>query len=215
MKPLSVLAGLALAAVGWCAGEAAWTIRQARPKVLVTISNVDRVAIVAGVAATEIQKGAAEWEKASKLQALESTSVLTATKDSLVSMQTDVHSVAVSANSLLLLTSKAIDHQDQSLLQTQTALQGTLKDVSQTAQESQMVLVDADKVIADPALKQSVDNLATASQSVASATEHADKSMAKVEQGVTYEVNELMKPVNKAKAAALILVQFIGKLYGF
>jgi len=89
MKPLSVLAGLTLAAVGWCAGEAAWTIRQARhselPLVHQTLWNVSQASYNANGAIANVNamtaSGAAVIAKVDVLADKEQVRIEASVKD--------------------------------------------------------------------------------------------------------------------------------------
>ena len=73
----------------------------------------------------------------------------------------------------------------------------------------------ADAVISDPAIKQSVDHFADTAKNTADLTASGAATMAKVQQGVTYEVDQLMKPVKKAKAIALFMADLARHALGW
>jgi hypothetical protein len=178
-------------------------------------TDLDRTVIIVAGAATNVEKASRAWELTSKLQALEATSVLTATKNSLVSMQTDVHSVAASANSLILLTSKAIDHQDQSLLESQADLQANLKAMLLATQTLQSTLSDVDKQVTSPDIQKTLDGVAASADNLAATTDQAVKTITAVRSGVEYEVAQIEKPVTKIKAIYLFILSSIGRFLGY
>lgn len=198
----------ALLVVGiWLAGECAWTVHRVRPHLEVTLSNLDRTIIVAGVAATHLEKASNTWEKSSMDQSRDTTKFLALGSKTMLSLNNLLVSTNSSLNSQLLPSlSNAIREQNESLLESQKRFQSNLS-------ESQKVLADADAQINNPAIKESVDSLAEAAQNTASATNEAAASMKTIRTGLDYELKQLMAPVTKAKAALNISLLVIRRLF--
>lgn len=164
----------------------------------------------------ELRKGAKTWQQASKEQASATTLAMSNVDAAVERFTLFVSHTDASINSSLLPSlTDALQTQNASLLTTQKQLQANLQEMEYVTQQLQQTLADADKQIADPQVKIAIDNLATASQSVASATDHADKTMASVQQGVEYEVHEITKPVSAAKKAVLFIATLVGRFLGY
>ena len=200
----------------WLAGEFAWTVHRIRPHLEVTLSNLDKTIIVAGVAATHLEKASRTWESSSQEQVLQTTKAMSNVSAAASRLSSFISRTDNSLNVLLAPSiNNAIVQENQSLLKTQADLQENLLELSKAISQSNKVLSDADAQINNPAIKESVDSLAEAAQNTASATSEAAASMTKVREGVTYEVNELMKPVRKAKVVLLFIAQIAGKFLGY
>ena len=213
---LQILGAVALVLLIFCLGVVAHVLWQVAPSVEPTVRDMHTTVLEAGLTLKNLREASQSWKEASEKQTSETTQAMSNLSGAARNLSGFISRTDESLNSRVLPSlTDMLTQQNSALLESQKRLQENLQSIAETTQQAQMVLVDADKVIAGPELKTTLDKVATSSENLASATEHADKSMAKVEQGVTYEVNELMKPVNKAKAAALVLVQLIGKLYGF
>jgi len=199
----------ALLAVTWLAGESAWTVRQVRPHLEVTLTNLDRTIIVAGVAATHLEKGSDVWLKSSKDQSSQTTQVLSHANAVLSQLSTFVTSTDKSFNATLLpAATNAINQQNAALLLNQEKLAGNLS-------ESQKILSDSDKLIVDlaPKAKESMDNVATSSANLATATREGAASMTDVHTALDYELKQLMAPVTKLRLAGNIALNVIRHLY--
>ncbi|HXP82551.1 MAG TPA: hypothetical protein VN976_21815 [Verrucomicrobiae bacterium] len=88
------------------------------------------------------------------------------------------------------------------------SLDGVARDARGTVQALTLRVQDPryDQILADAA--SSMENLKATTASGA----HA---LAKTDEGITYEVNQLEKPVSKLKAAVLFSVRLIGRFLGF
>lgn len=160
-----------------------------------------------------MDKGAKTWEQASKAQAAESTAVLLETKETLAKVQLLVKDSDATLITLRSATISAIEHQDQSLLETQTQLRQSLSEMTLATSQLQKTLADADKTISDPKIQESIANLADATHNAADATEHLAGTTKKVEEGVTYEVDQIKKPVTKVKAIFGVALTVFRKLF--
>jgi hypothetical protein len=171
---LRILTALLLAAGIATLGEIAWTIQRIRPKLEVTITNIDRATIAAGAAAGNLEKASRSWQAASESQSKLSTAVLASTRETLASLQTLARRTDASLNdSVLPVLAGAVAHQDQALLESQKQLQQNLSQMGQATAEAQKVLADADVQISNPAIKESLDGLAEASKQLNASMEQA------------------------------------------
>jgi hypothetical protein len=197
-------------------GELAYSIHQLRPKLEVTVSNADRALIAAGAAAGNLERASRAWEQASKEQSAQTTKAMSNVSAAAKGLSTFVSRTDASVNSSLFpQITEAIRQQNAALLTSQNALQSNLSQIAQATTQLQKTLADADKVIADPAIKESVDSLAFSSQNLVVATSEGAASMQDVHKALDYEIHELTKPVSKLKAAMEFAATIIGKLYGF
>jgi hypothetical protein len=154
-KVLRVFEALALAALIALLGELAWTVHRLRPKLEVTISNLDRTVIIAGAAATHLEKAAGTWEQASKEQASKTTKAMSDVSVAAASFSTFASHTDKSVNfSLLPIARQAIDQQNAALLTSQKDLQANLSQMLQATQQFQRTLVAAEGVIGDPKLRE-------------------------------------------------------------
>src|SRR5258708_38396116 len=138
---MKFLQGLLLVAGVWICCEGAYTLHVLRPKLLVTVENVDRATIAAGVAASHLEKGSDIWLQASKTQATETTKAMrsvnaVAERASILLSRTDD---SLNANLLPSLT-KTIQDQNGALLESESFLKENLL-------ASQKLLLDADAQI--------------------------------------------------------------------
>jgi hypothetical protein len=154
-KFLRVLEAVALAALIAVLGELAWTIHRLRPKLEVTLSNLDRTVIIAGAAAGNLERAARVWEQASKEQASRTSEAMSNVSAVAKDLSMFISRTDNSVNSSLLpALSQAIEQQNASLLESQKSLQANLSGMAQVMTDLQQTLGDADKVIADPKLKE-------------------------------------------------------------
>ena len=174
-----------------------------------SLTNLNRTIVIAAGAFTNIEKGGRAWEKNSDAQAKQSTETLTNLNAAAKSLDSLVTSTDKSLNLLLLPSlSAAINDQNAALLTTE-------RNVDVAVTTATATLADADRVVSNPRLPEAVDSLADSSKSLAVATASGAASMQKVQQGVEYEVNSLMKPVRKAKAVLLFVVTLLGHFFGY
>jgi hypothetical protein len=98
---------------------------------------------------------------------------------------------------------------------TNNAIAGIAADTHITLGETQKVLAAATSDLADPALKQSLARIADSSENLAIATKEASGAMADVHRVTTYEAQQIMAPISKVKAAALLSARLVGRFFGF
>ena len=174
-----------------------------------TLENLNRTVVIAAGAFTNVEKGARSWRDNSDAQATQSTEALKNLNAAAKSLDSLVISTDKSLNSLLLPSlSAAIDDQNAALRQTE-------RNVDAAVTVATATLADADRQLANPRIAESVDNVADSSKSLAIATAAGAATLQKVQQGVEYEVNSLMKPVRKAKAVLLFIVTMLGHFFGY
>jgi hypothetical protein len=174
-----------------------------------TLSNLNRTIVIASGAFTNIEKGGRAWKENSDAQAKVTTDALRSLSASAKSLDGLISSTDRSLNlSLLPSLSRAIDDQNEALKKSEANIDAVVTVATATIE-------DADRQIANPRIAESVDNLADSSKSLSIATASGAASMQKVQQGVEYEVNSLMKPVRKAKAVLLFVVTMLGHFFGY
>jgi len=194
-------------------GECAWAIHQLSLKAELTLEHVNRATIAVGAAAGNLEKGSRQWELASKAQAAQSTAVLSETHATLAQIRSSVTHLDASLTTLGIALNSAIEHQDRSLLETQSQLRFSLTAMNQATVQLQKTLADTDRTISDPSIHKSLDSLAEASQNAATATQHLAATTADIQEGVHYEVKQLEAPVTKVKAVFNVALTVIRKLF--
>jgi hypothetical protein len=174
-----------------------------------TLADFRRTIVIAANAATDVQKGAEIWKKQSDEQSKQSTQALTNLNAAAKSLDSLITSTNSSLNvSLLPSLSRAIDDQNEALKKSEANIDAAVTVATAT-------LADADKIVADPAIKASLDNLSAASKSTAETTKEAAASMAEVHEAINYEVKELEKPVKKIKVVWDFTLRSLGKFFGY
>ena len=209
LHALLVLAGIV------ALGEVAYTVHVVRPKILVTITNVDRAAIAAGAAAGNLEKASRAWEKSSQDTASNTLKAMSNVSAAAAQLTSSVSVVEKSVSGLLLTSEQVITQQSANLSTSQTALQNSLLEVQKTNQALQKTLVDADAQIANPAIGQSVNNLAEMTKQGAATMTEAAGTVKDVHTAADYELKQLLAPVSKVKAAFLFTVKAVGIFLGF
>jgi hypothetical protein len=195
-------------------GEAAWTLHRLRPKLEVTVSNIDRATIAAGAAAGNVEKASRAWEKSSMEQSSKTTAAMSAVSVSAERLSTFVSRTDASVNSdLLPALTLSIRQQNASLLQSQEGLQDNLKEMLKATQSLRKDLDDADRTISGPELKETLQNTADASKNAVVVTQNLAATTADVREGVHYEVRQLEAPVTKVRAVFGIALTVLRKLF--
>jgi hypothetical protein len=123
---------------------------------------------------------------------------------------------------LLIDADKTMKHLDVSAVQlgtiglaTNDAVGKIALDVHETMGAAQLTLHAATADLDDPALKESVQHIAEASEHLAVATKEASGAMSDVHKATTYEVQQIMAPVSKIKVVVLFAARVVGRLLGF
>jgi hypothetical protein len=213
---LRILTALLLAAGTVVCGEVAWTIQRIRPKLEVTISNIDRATIAAGAAAGNLEKASRAWQQSSAQQASETTHAMSAVGAVAGQLSGFISRTDNSVNSQLLpALSNSITEQNAALLSMQRDLQQNLSQMAQATAEAQKVLADTDAKINSPDIQKTLDAAALSAQNLAVATNEAAATMKSVQGGVDYEVAQLEKPVKKVKVVFLFILTCVGRFFGF
>lgn len=193
-----------------------WDIHKLTGKATQAIEDIDRATIIVAGAATNVEKGARAWKENSEAQAKSSTEAFQNLNRTAISANNLLTSTNNSLNSRLLPSlSQAIEEQNRALLKTQGDLQASLGGIAQATAQTQRILADVDTQISNPAIKESVDNLAVATQNASKATAEGAASMEKVHEAINYEVAELEKPVKKIKVIWDFTLRSIGKFFGY
>lgn len=94
-----------------------------------------------------------------------------------------------------------------------TNLTDTRKVIDSVILSMQPGIVDANKAFAGAAAAMSSPDVIESMDHFTSATAHIDATTAKVQEGVTHEVNTLMAPVSKAKAIVEFIATVVGRFY--
>jgi hypothetical protein len=182
-------------------GEAAYTVHQMRPKVAVTVSNLDRTIIIVGAASGDLEKAARSWQAASQAQAQESTAILQESRSTLAAVRQAVTNLDTSLNgSVLPSITKTVNEQSASLLATQEELRKNLAAMQAATTQLQKTLADADKTIADPQIEVTLQNLADTSAQVKFSMEHLNGATSDVQQVADKFRDDFVKPKNRALA---------------
>jgi hypothetical protein len=215
-RALEVAGLVALAALVWLVGEAAWTVRQLRPHLEVTLENIDRVTIVAGVTASEVQKGALAWQKASATQSESATRVLGSSQATFASLQTLVKRTDASLNgSVLPSLAASLNEQNQALSANQARLGANLDELKTATVALQRTILDADSTFASPDVKSSLDAVSAATTDAAASMANLKGVTSDAKQAADYELKVLEAPVSKIKAALLFAVTVVGRFLGY
>jgi hypothetical protein len=192
------LAGtLALVALGWLCVEGALTVHALRPHALVTLENIDRVTIVAGVTASEVQKGALAWQQASADQSKYATRALGSSQATLASLQTLVRRTDASLNgSVLPSLAASLNEQNQALSGNQARLGANLDELKTTTKALRQMVEDADGQISSPDIKASLDNLTLSSKDMATGMANLAGVTKDAKDAADFELAQLKKPAN-------------------
>ena len=196
-----------LALIALCVIIAYYALKTA-PRVRQTVEDLDRSVIIIGATATNLEKASRVWQQASQDQASVTSKAMSNVSAAAAAVTSLAFHTDSSINSNLIpsLTATVRD-QNAQLVETQHELQKQLAGVGAVTASTQQMIVDADVQIKNP-------DIAATFKSVAVTTDQAAKTMTKVQEGVTYEVNEIMKPVKKVKVALEFAATIIGKLLG-
>jgi hypothetical protein len=174
-----------------------------------TLTDLRRTIVIAANAAADVQKGVEVWKKQSDAQSKQSTQALTNLNAAAKSLDSLLISTDKSLNlSLLPSLSAAINDQNEALKKSEANIDAAVTIATATIE-------DADRVVSSPRLPEAVDNLADSSKSVAIATAAGAATMQKVQSGVTYEVDQIEKPVKKVKVIFLFILTALGRFFGF
>jgi hypothetical protein len=194
---LQITGLLALLLVGWLAGECAWSVHSIRPKLAVTISNIDRATIAAGAAAGNLERASRAWEKASTSQAVKVTEAMQSVNAAAGSFTTFVSKTDNSLNGLLAPSlTRLVQQQNQALLESQEKLQQGLVQIAQTTQQANKTLVDLDAQLASPEIPKALESLAESSANAAKATSEGAATMTDIRQIADKARETYLKPVN-------------------
>jgi hypothetical protein len=202
---LCAAATFALVELGWVVRTTGTGLATTTQKLTQTLTDVDRATIVAGVTLTELQKGAKEWQKASAQQASQTTTAMSNVNAAATEFTALISRTDSSLNSDIFPAIKnALLEQNQSLLTSEQALTSNLESLKVASLTLEQSLADADKLIADPKIGASMQNIATSTANLAATT-------ADVKQAADHELKVLLTPANKVKQAALFVASIVGK----
>lgn len=178
----------------WALGETAYTMHVARAKVLATLTDADRATVIIAGAATDIEKGARQWKDASAEQTKQTTLAMSRVSAAAEGLSSLVSHTDSSLNSVLLPTlTDSIKSQNAALLSTEDSLQQNLLQTRSAGEQLQATLATADKVLGDPRIPESLQN-------IADGTKHLSASTADVQQVADKFRDDFVKPKNRAWA---------------
>jgi hypothetical protein len=213
----AVLQGLgcvALLAVAWLAAESAYSIRYARQRSVYTFDQLNKVLRETSQTLDEVRKGATTWNQASKEQSTQTTQAMSRVSAVAGQLSLFVTRTDESINAHLLPTlTESIREQNASLLTNEETLTGSLKQIGETTNQAQKVLIDADAVISSPKLQETLASTAESAHNLSKATADGAATMADVRKAVEYEVHQLMAPITKIRAAFNISLDVLKRLY--
>lgn len=116
----------------------------------------------------------------------------------------------------------AVGHLDASAVQlgtigatTNQAIAGIAADAHTTLGAGEETLKAATVDLADPSLKAALADAGDAAANASAATKEAAGAMADVHRVTAYEAKQIMAPVTKVKAIALVATRFVGRFFGF
>ncbi|MGB7849177.1 MAG: hypothetical protein WBL63_26425 [Candidatus Acidiferrum sp.] len=205
---LQALKILLCAGAIWLFAECAWTVHTLRPRLSVTITNVDRATIAAGAAAGNVEKASRAWQESSKAQSestLQAMSNVAAAAKQITGL---VSRTDESINSSLIPSiTKAVNDQNALLGESQKNLQANLVETLKASQQLQKTLADADATIADPAIKESIENLAVATKNASDATGHLSEITAAGERTADYYEKKLTTPAGFLKTFVKVVLE--------
>jgi hypothetical protein len=211
-----LLAVVVLVLLVFILGMVAHVVYQVGPKLDGLVTDADRTIVIAAGAATNVEKASRAWESASKDQASATLTAMQSVTAVAKQVSVFISKTDDSINSRFVpALQTSLEQQNASLLANQSQFSSEMKDMEAATQQLQKTLADADAVIADPAMKETLANAATSSQNLASATADAAGTMKDVRIAVDHEVKVLLAPANKVKVVVMLILQAAGKFLGY
>lgn len=178
----------------WALGEGAYTVHVARSKVLATLTDADRATVIIAGAATNVEKASRAWQQASTDQSAQTTLAMSNVSAAAENLSTFISKTDNSLNSDILPSlSTSIREQNASLLKSQQSLQENLAQLSTATIQVQATLATADKVLGDPRIPESLQN-------IADGTKHLANSTADVQTVADKFASDFTKPKNRIVA---------------
>lgn len=200
---MALLANLLLLSLGLT-----WEAIRLRPTLETTLRDSHTTVLEIGLTAANLRKASLEWEKSSKAQAEQSTKLLKDSTEALTRVSLLVSHADTALNQKMIPSiSTAIENEDRALLSAQTKLGSNLDAMLAATQQLQKTLADADAVIADPKVKESVDSLADATKHASEATEHLSGITAAGERTANYYEKRLTTPQSFVKTVVQAILQ--------
>lgn len=129
-----------------------------------------------------------------------------------------IQRVADKASVVLDSTNTSIEHIDGVITEIADVVpivKQSVVDVDTAIKDIQPGIVDLDKAAANAADVLASPDIPVAINHFTNTAANLDATTSKVRDGVTYEVDQLMKPVRKVKAVALFLTSIAGKFFGY
>lgn len=196
----------ALTAIVALAVEGVIALHSLRPRAAVTLDNLDRTIIIAGVAATHLEKASDVWEKASAEQSSKTLAVLSDANVAVNRFSTFISRTDSSLNlSLAPALMQSVQQQNVSLLETQVALRSSLSRVEST-------VGDIDSRVNDPAIASSVHRIDMAAGEMVESMANVKATTADIKQVADKVREDYLKPQKFAWALVKELAGFGGSI---
>ena len=133
--------------------------RASSAKLTQTLTDINRTVIVAGVTMSEVQKGALEWQRASRTQAQQVSQAMVHISETATAFGSFARTVEKSSSTTLDRASSLLDQQNEALLGNQARLSANL-DALHDATERFAGLIDAGTAqVSNPAISSSLASL--------------------------------------------------------
>jgi hypothetical protein len=162
----------------WVLWDVHALLRDARQTTMTTLRDFHTTVLEIGLTAANLRKASLAWEQSSKDQAAQTTAAMSNVSVAAGRLSTFISRTDDSMNLRLIpALTAAIEQQNASLLATQRDLQVNLSRMSQATAQLQKTLVDADAQITDPAVKESLANIAEGTKNASEATAQLEKTV--------------------------------------
>jgi hypothetical protein len=183
----------------------AWLVK---PTIETTLRDTHVTILEAGLTLKNLREASEEWKQASKDQASATTQAMYDVSAAANKLTIFVSRTDDSVNSKIIpKLSMALEQQNSALLQSQSDLQANLAQMLQATQQLQQTLSDADAVIADPKIKESLDHLATATENASEAMHHVSGITEAGENTARYYEHRLTSPQSFFKTLLEAMLQ--------
>ena len=178
----------------WQVAQLAKESRLTNTKLTQTLTDLNRTVIVAGVTMSEVQKGALEWQKASRTQAQQVTFAMAHISETATAFGSFARTVEKSSSATLDHASSLLDSQNNALLLNQAKLRSNLNALQSTTAALQRTISDADTLIASPSLSSSLASLSASSEGIQAGVTNLVGVTADAKAAADYELAQLRKP---------------------
>jgi hypothetical protein len=177
-----MLVGACLLFVSLCC-LVVWDVHRLMPEARQTLEDTRRVVVIAGGAATDLQKTLALERTAATDQIAATTAAIRSTNDTLTAARLTIQNLnttVTTANGTLEVLSETIAHQNAGLLDVERNASAAIATLDRTAAQlgpvldsAQTAAANAAKLSSDPAIQQSMANLNAGTASFAAVAANA------------------------------------------